>query len=227
MSAKATFWAWGIELPAATKLVLLSLSNYANDQDEAWPSYETMSKSCGMDRRTVIRHCAKLEDMGLISIKKRKIKKDQNTSNIYKLLIQIEPQGVVSESHHLVSESHQGSVRESPKPNKEPNKENIYTSKAAEPKADYEAIPYKDIADCYQDIWKKKVRVLSDNRKRNIREIWRMDAKHQNIEFWAQYFRYAQKSQFLSGYETGWKADFDFLINKNKFIKIIEGSYHK
>ena len=230
MSAKATFWAWEISLPSPTKLILLSLANYANDQDQAWPSYETLANSCGMDRRTIMRHCKKLEQYGYISIVKRRINKDQNASNIYQLNIE----RVVTESHQGSDRESQGSVRESPKPNKEPNNRiNTYTSTRVDDPAKKKPdqnIPYDEIVDAYHKALPElpSVKILSDDRKRKIRTIWNMSEKHKKVDWWTRYFGYAQKIPFLMGDEKNWRADFDFLITKSKFIKIIEGSYkHK
>jgi DNA-binding MarR family transcriptional regulator len=85
MSLEATLWAWDLDIQPVTKLVLLAIADYCGADQTAWPSYETISKRTRLDRRTIIRHCKKLEQLGLISIHKRKIKKDVNASNVYKL----------------------------------------------------------------------------------------------------------------------------------------------
>jgi len=38
-------------------------------------------------------------------------------------------------------------------------------------------------------------------------------------------FRKAESSDFLTGKKTEWQANFDWLINKNNLIKVIEGAY--
>lgn len=87
MSAKATFWAWEQNIDGFTKLVLLSLANYANDEDESWHSYARIAKATGISRVSVINHCKKLEQMGLLVIKKRRIDENKNLTNVFKLVI--------------------------------------------------------------------------------------------------------------------------------------------
>jgi hypothetical protein len=38
-------------------------------------------------------------------------------------------------------------------------------------------------------------------------------------------FEIVSKSDFLSGRSTSWKANFDWVLNPNNFLKIIEGNY--
>lgn len=120
MSAKASFWAWEQPVKGNTKLVLLSLANYANDKDESWHSYENMAKACGISRRTVIRECAKLQELGLLVISHRKESEVKNLTNIFKLIINI---GSDTQSLGVVTHSHQGSDTQSPKSKRESKRE--------------------------------------------------------------------------------------------------------
>lgn len=70
-----------------------------------------------------------------------------------------------------------------------------------------------------------RVYLLTDKRKKAITERLK-EAKPENVEeFLISFFQRVQNSDFLSGRKTDWKADFDFIFTKSKFIKIIEGSY--
>lgn len=42
---------------------------------------------------------------------------------------------------------------------------------------------------------------------------------------WASIFEYASKSDFLMGRSGDWSMDFDFIINKNNLLKVLEGKY--
>jgi hypothetical protein len=53
-------------LSTTEKLTLIILSNYADEKDECWPSFETLSKRVGVNRRNTIRVMASLEAKGLI-----------------------------------------------------------------------------------------------------------------------------------------------------------------
>ena len=87
--------------------------------------------------------------------------------------------------------------------------------------------PHDSIAALYMEILPELSRVakLTDKRKRMLGATWRSDKKCQNLEFWGGYFQAIRKSNFLMGRTGEWSADFDFVINQNKMIKIIEGAY--
>lgn len=68
MSIWAVNWAFQLDVPNQThKLVLLSLANFADDEDEAWPHVETLAKMASVSVRSVFRALAALEAAGLIS----------------------------------------------------------------------------------------------------------------------------------------------------------------
>jgi hypothetical protein len=92
------------------------------------------------------------------------------------------------------------------------------------------APPYKDIVQLYHEKLPKHPRclVLSDKRKAHIRVMWR---QYGEIGLWRQLFFLVKKSKFLSGKvqrqnRKPFIADFDFLINGNNWIKIMEGKYN-
>jgi DNA-binding Lrp family transcriptional regulator len=83
-----------------------------------------------------------------------------------------------------------------------------------------------------------RVDVLNDTRKRAVSARWREvladqdikskpDPRTAAIEFFDWYFDHAAKSRFLTGRAKDWRADFDFLMTPTKFVKVIEGHYHK
>jgi hypothetical protein len=49
--------------------------------------------------------------------------------------------------------------------------------------------------------------------------------KESSIEEVKEVFFLVEKSDFLSGRSTSWKANFDWVLNPNNFLKIIEGNY--
>ncbi len=59
------------ELPPGTKLVAMMLCCHHNNQvGAAWPSPDRLAKLCGMHRRTIVDHLAKLKNMGLALVGK-------------------------------------------------------------------------------------------------------------------------------------------------------------
>jgi len=88
--------------------------------------------------------------------------------------------------------------------------------------------PHDSIAKLYMEILPELPRVakLTDKRKKMLGATWKSDERFRNREFWTNYFETIKKSDFLMGKTgSGWNADFDFVINQNKVIKIIEGGY--
>ncbi|GAA5442625.1 hypothetical protein Misp06_00799 [Microbulbifer sp. NBRC 101763] len=67
MSAEATFWAWQQSVKSTHKLVLLSLANCHNEANsQCNPSIAYISKSTGLNRKTVISAMEQLEESSLI-----------------------------------------------------------------------------------------------------------------------------------------------------------------
>jgi hypothetical protein len=88
-----------------------------------------------------------------------------------------------------------------------------------------EDVPYKEIVQAYNDICKSlpSVRVISDKRKKKMRVIYREVG---DLDVITEAFKKAENSDFLSGRNGKWGGcNFDWLINYNNFIKVIEGTY--
>jgi uncharacterized protein YdaU (DUF1376 family) len=88
-------------------------------------------------------------------------------------------------------------------------------------------IDYQGIVDLYNRILPElpRVAVLSQKRKSAIRTCAATKPRYHELEFWELYFKTVRESDFLMGKSKNWRADIDFLITHNKFIKIIEGGY--
>lgn len=83
-----------------------------------------------------------------------------------------------------------------------------------------------------------RVEVMNDTRRKHLAARWRsvvtekeiatsQDPRAQAIEFFDWYFSRVAQSPFLTGKSKNWRADFDFLVNPQKFTKVVEGHYHK
>jgi hypothetical protein len=89
---------------------------------------------------------------------------------------------------------------------------------------DNSIIKYKSIIDNYNSLCNKlpSVLKLSDQRKKHLNARIAEFGEPKIIEV----FRRAGQSDFLNGKnERAWKADFDWLINPNNFLKVIEGKF--
>lgn len=68
MSIQALAWVFYQEVkPSQTKLVLIALANYCNDDGLAWPSVETICSVTSQNRKTVLKALKNLESMKLIT----------------------------------------------------------------------------------------------------------------------------------------------------------------
>ncbi len=85
MSFQAMAWAVSQKLPCASKMVLVMLSDRHNgDSGRCDPSHDKLADDCGLSRRSVIDHLAKLEVLGLITVTNR-VREGLKTSNQYRL----------------------------------------------------------------------------------------------------------------------------------------------
>lgn len=103
-------------------------------------------------------------------------------------------------------------------------------------------IPYQLIADAYNNNFadnvsgSTRVNVVSPKRKTAIKKIWNLKPNQEeerkstnNVGYWERYFEYSSTQAGLNGGKAtkdfDWIADFDALINFNKYVKNIEGGY--
>lgn len=84
-------------------------------------------------------------------------------------------------------------------------------------------IEYEKIVALYNEICVSlpKVTTISQNRKNAIR-ILNSEYSMEQIE---KGFKKAQASEFLTGKNKSWRANFDWLIKKANFVKTLEGNY--
>ncbi len=66
------------------KLVLIKLADNANDQGVCYPSYQYVADQCEISRRSVIEHVKALQNMGVLTVKKR-FNDGENTSNAFRI----------------------------------------------------------------------------------------------------------------------------------------------
>jgi hypothetical protein len=92
----------------------------------------------------------------------------------------------------------------------------------------------KDICQQVADAWNNSfsdlpnVLKVSDKRKAHIKAAIKFfSGKHDlnDPEQWSSIFEYASNSDFLMGRASDWSMDFDFIINKNNLLKVLEGKY--
>jgi len=72
MSFQSMLWATRQKLPAMQKIVLLMLSNRADDKGFCYPSHDLIADDCGMSRRAAINNLLILENIGAIKVSRGK-----------------------------------------------------------------------------------------------------------------------------------------------------------
>tara|TARA_R110002020_G_scaffold467655_2_gene691414 strand:+ start:5058 stop:5768 length:711 start_codon:yes stop_codon:yes gene_type:complete len=88
----------------------------------------------------------------------------------------------------------------------------------------------QQIADAYNAKFPELANVMkvTPKRKSHVNALVKDFGKSHNlgdIKEWGGLFDYIAESDFLMGRSSSWRCDFDFIINKNNMLKILEGKY--
>lgn len=96
-------------------------------------------------------------------------------------------------------------------------------------------VPYAEIVAAYHEVLLPagcpRFEVFSDERKGLMRQRWLQHMP--SIDQWVNYFRYVQKSKFLTGKaapkpdQPPFVADLEWLCRPRNFAKVAEGKYHR
>lgn len=99
-----------------------------------------------------------------------------------------------------------------------------YKEKINKKESHDEADTYTKIVDMYHSICISlpKLRTVTEKRKKIIKAR----LKQYSIEQFEEVFILAESSDFLKGTNGKWNANFDWLMNENNFIKVLEGNYN-
>lgn len=112
MSFKATVWAWQQNLRPTHKLLLLKLSDRANNNNFCFPSIKSLAMDTGLDRKTIFSALKILKDKKIIVVEKG----FKGRANIYHLKISSSKNGTITipktELNTVPKTAHQ-SIRES------------------------------------------------------------------------------------------------------------------
>lgn len=112
---------------------------------------------------------------------------------------------------------------------------------ASKPKMAYPPCQYEKVVELYHSNCRglRRVMAITDVRKRTINARWREFCKEDNLQTTAEvldsfdwFFQEVAKSRFLMGFtqpgpgrDLPFKADFDWLMRPNNFLKVCEGKY--
>jgi hypothetical protein len=95
--------------------------------------------------------------------------------------------------------------------------------------------PCNQILDLYHRLLAElpRVRKFTERRRGMLSARWNEKAKSERglysntLEFWEALFKYISRSDWLMGRKSDWQANFEWIVTKRNFNKIIEGVYHR
>ena len=197
----------------------MCLCDFANDDGHCWPAVSTIARKCSKGERTVQAALKWLEANGFCTRHER-----SGTSTNYT----IHPRNSCTPA---IPAPPQVSTRTPAKSAPHPRKSRTLTiNEPLEPPKETLRSCASDDARELVDDWNSladelglsKVAKLTDQRRRHIRT----SLKRNTLEEWQSAFRAVRRSAFCQGENrTGWKANFDFLLQPSSFAKLIEGFY--
>lgn len=76
----------------------------------------------------------------------------------------------------------------------------------------------------------RRVRVWNRIRRAKLRARWKEDSSRQTLGWWARFFAYIARSDFLTGRVSTpgrkpFEIDLEWIVTESNFVKIIEGKY--
>lgn len=95
-------------------------------------------------------------------------------------------------------------------------------------------VPEKEILNFYHEICcppLPKILAMSPKREAALKARWQEKAQYRSLEFWQRFFTDVRDSDFLSGRasprlgQQPFVADFEWLVKKENFLKVLEGRY--
>jgi hypothetical protein len=89
---------WAIEqnvTPAGAKLLLIVLADYANKENQCWPSKVQLAANCSMSKSTVCKYLRDLQQANLVSVERRLDERDGARTMHRPSLITLKIGGVV------------------------------------------------------------------------------------------------------------------------------------
>jgi len=78
---------WNMEIDdSTTKLTLMALADFSDDEGYCYPSYEVLAKKISKSKRIAIRAVEKLTELGFLKKEKRELNDGTSRTNLYKIV---------------------------------------------------------------------------------------------------------------------------------------------
>lgn len=223
MSIQAMSWALTQDVrPAAAKLLLIVIANYADDRSVAWPSKSRLATDCCMDKSSVCRHLEALQTMGLITITER-THEGVNISSLLTLNTDATGSRTSATGGGMDATGVVAPVRH--KPSIEPLKKEEEKNPLP-PKGGPSPMDALRAFEAYNATALKtglpQASHLTPDRQRKI--IARL--RDYGSEGWDKALANIERSSFLTGKnDRAWRASLEFLLQPASFAKVHDGGY--
>ena len=101
MSIRIMSQVWTMEIEdSTTKLTLMALADFSDDEGYCYPSYEVLAKKISKSKRTAIRAVEKLTELGFLQKEKRELNDGTSRTNLYKIVSENER---VTQTHPMMT----------------------------------------------------------------------------------------------------------------------------
>jgi hypothetical protein len=161
---------------ATAKFVLVAICNYANEEDQAWPSHAAIARLTGLSKRTIQTSIQKLEDWGII----RRVRRDRDNGSETSAMVSVNLDiswvvkgGIATAATGVWQEMPQGVAADSTLETKDKPQ-----GKASKPKKDQ---PYSE--EFETEVWQPYPRKTGTSKKKAW-DYWRMltEEKQQQVK---------------------------------------------
>lgn len=205
------------DITPTQKLVLLAFADWANDEGLCWPSIERVCVKSSLTRRTVQVAIRDLSEMGLLV-------QEKSTGRSCKYWITLGAQ----EMHPCSSSAPEAQEKRPRGAGDAPNTSYTHQLTVKEDMSSDDDLTVDDVVEVWNDMAEQcglaKVVKLTEVRRKKIKAR----IKEYSVDDWSKAMNAIYNSKFLRGEnDRGWKADFDFLLEPSKFIKLLEGTYDR
>lgn len=212
------------DLHPYAKTIYGYFKSFAGAGSSCFPSRDRICYDLVMSKDTYSKYLKQLVERGYISVRKER-KEGKFSSNTYIIHEQIQ----ITKSDETVQEKTvpdstvydivgHGEVAT--------NNNNVKSNSINNNKDKKIDIPFEQIKDLFNTLCPSypKVMKLTNARKKVIKA--RYEEYEKDISILETLFKKAEESDFLKGNNSkGWKANFDWLLNTNNMVKVLEDNY--
>lgn len=215
MSFQAINWAITQKVGNATgKLILLMLANYADAEGRCFPSQQTLARDCECTRRSVLTWLKKFEDMELLTRKRRHTAGGYRRSDLLCLNLS----AASSHENNSIPTCKDFTAEPIIEPITSSLRSDVHPEKS-------ETGDILEALNAYTEMASRcglpQIRIFNNTRKRKLSSL----LKNYGIQIWHEALVKIENSDFCTGRKSKFKADFDFIIQPQAYIRLLEGRY--